>query len=200
MAFMDGARPTFPSIADQRAASAGRVSARGGNMNRTRPTFPSIGEQRARNIVSGQRDARGYNNGYMRGEARPAFGSIADQRAASAGRVSARGGNMSGARPTFPSIADQRAASAGNYARRGVNLRGGVPVSVRPRGAPAGGGGTVRAAQQLNEDVVKKLGKKSKMLSNKGLMIGAGAAVIAGLAMNRRGDGTSSGRAGMTKY
>ena len=107
---------------------------------------------------------------------------------------------MDGARPTFPSIADQRAASAGNYARRGVNLRGGVPVSVRPRGAPAGGGGTVRAAQQLNEDVVKKLGKKSKMLSNKGLMIGAGAAVIAGLAMNRRGDGTSSGRAGMTKY
>jgi hypothetical protein len=36
--------------------------------------------------------------------------------------------------------------------------------------------------------------------NNKALMFGAGAAVIAGLAMNRRGEGTSSGRAGMTRY
>jgi hypothetical protein len=41
---------------------------------------------------------------------------------------------------------------------------------------------------------------KKTFMSGKGLAIGAGAAVIAGLAMNRRGDGTSSGRAGMTRY
>ena len=34
----------------------------------------------------------------------------------------------------------------------------------------------------------------------KAITVGAGAAVIGGLAMNRRGKGTSSGRSGMTKY
>jgi hypothetical protein len=86
------------------------------------------------------------------------------------------------------------------YGRIAKDIPGGTPVHIRPRGAPAGGGGTVRAAQELNEDVIKGLGKKGKLLSNRGLLIGAGAAVIAGLAMNRRGDGTSSGRSSMTKY
>jgi hypothetical protein len=48
--------------------------------------------------------------------------------------------------------------------------------------------------------VPPKVPIKKSFLSNKGLAIGAGAAVIAGLAMNRRGDGTSSGRSGMTRY
>ncbi len=73
-----------------------------------------------------------------------------------------------------------------------------------PRSVPVSMGATrnrpQRAAQAMNEDVVKKLGKKGGLMNNKGLMIGAGAAVIAGLAMNRRGDGTSSGRSGMTRY
>ena len=41
---------------------------------------------------------------------------------------------------------------------------------------------------------------KKSFMNGRGLAIGAGAAVIAGLAMNRRGDGTSSGRSSMTRY
>ena len=48
--------------------------------------------------------------------------------------------------------------------------------------------------------VVPKQPMKKSFMSGRGLAIGAGAAVIAGLAMNRRGDGTSSGRSGMTRY
>ena len=74
-------------------------------------------------------------------------------------------------------------------------------VTMGPtRNRPVGGGaGPVdRAVRDIPE--VLKNGKKGKLMNNKGLMIGAGAAVIAGLAMNRRGDGTSSGRSGMTRY
>ena len=123
MAFMSRkkSRPSFPSIADQRASSAARVSARGGNMSRsTRPSFPSIAEQRANNIVSGQKNARGYNSGFMRNIDYPSFPSIAEQRASSAARVSARGGNMSrSTRLAFPSIAAQRASSAARVSHEG---------------------------------------------------------------------------------
>jgi hypothetical protein len=235
MAFMSRkkSRPSFPSIADQRASSAARVSARGGNMSRsTRPSFPSIAEQRANNIVSGQKNARGYNSGFMRNIDYPSFPSIAEQRASSAARVSARGGNMSrSTRLAFPSIAAQRASSAARVSARGGNttatttpasrlrgtlagaptaLPGGTttPVSIRPRGAmhgpPRPAGSTLGAMhgppRPIPPRYMPNVNPKGKLLSNKGLMIGAGAAVIAGLAMNRRGDGTSSGRAGMTKY
>ena len=44
--------------------------------------------------------------------------------------------------------------------------------------------------------------QKTGMMGRHGkpIAVGAGAAVIGGLAMNRRGKGTSSGRSGMTKY
>lgn len=46
---------------------------------------------------------------------------------------------------------------------------------------------------------VQKTGRM-KYMNGKAITVGAGAAVIGGLAMNRRGKGTSSGRSGMTKY
>jgi hypothetical protein len=96
----------------------------------------------------------------------------------------------------------QRAKNHPAYtgAARGAStsLPGGVPVSVRKR-PPAVGGGT-GAVDDAVERGAKEVGKKGFLRSGKGLAIGAGAAVIAGLAMNRRGDGTSSGRSGMTRY
>lgn len=74
-----------------------------------------------------------------------------------------------------------------------------TPVSMGiTRNRPAGAGAGV--VDKALEKGTKEIGKKGRLLSNRGLAIGAGAAVIAGLAMNRRGDGTSSGRAGMTRY
>jgi hypothetical protein len=55
-----------------------------------------------------------------------------------------------------------------------------------------------KAAGNAAEKAVKQ--KNIFKGHGKGLLIGAGAAVVAGLAMNRRGSGTSSGRAGMTRY
>lgn len=86
-----------------------------------------------------------------------------------------------------------------------------TPVSVRPRG---GGGGGVTTNVSMGRPnykkptgikapppkIVPKQPIKKSFMSGKGIAIGAGAAVIAGLAMNRRGDGTSSGRSGMTRY
>jgi hypothetical protein len=56
------------------------------------------------------------------------------------------------------------------------------------------------AIKESAPDIIKKQPIMKSFMSGKGLAIGAGAAVIAGLAMNRRGDGTSSGRSGMTRY
>jgi hypothetical protein len=69
-----------------------------------------------------------------------------------------------------------------------------TPVSMgRTRNRPA----PIKAAPPR---VTPKEPIKKSFMSGRGIAIGAGAAVIAGLAMNRRGDGTSSGRAGMTRY
>ena len=83
-------------------------------------------------------------------------------------------------------------------APRSVDLPGGTPVSIRPRPRPAGAGAGI--VDDAIDGGKKVFGKKGFLKNGKGLMIGAGAAVIAGLAMNRRGDGTSSGRAGMSRY
>ncbi len=75
---------------------------------------------------------------------------------------------------------------------------------ARGRTTPRPAGSALGAMQGPPKPVrvppIPNVNPKGKLLSNKGLMIGAGAAVIAGLAMNRRGDGTSSGRSGMTRY
>ena len=69
-----------------------------------------------------------------------------------------------------------------------------TPVSMgRTRNRPA----PIKAAPPR---ITPKEPIKKSFMSGRGIAIGAGAAVIAGLAMNRRGDGTSSGRAGMTRY
>ena len=68
----------------------------------------------------------------------------------------------------------------------------------RPAGSPLGA--MQGPPKPIPPRHIPNVNPKGKLLSNKGLMIGAGAAVIAGLAMNRRGDGTSSGRSGMTRY
>jgi hypothetical protein len=94
-------------------------------------------------------------------------------------------------------------------------IRGTAPRSIAPRSGNMGQYNKVsrsarrdRAVAQAAKDAapnpIKEMVKpkpiKKSFMSGKGLAIGAGAAVIAGLAMNRRGDGTSSGRAGMTRY
>jgi hypothetical protein len=82
------------------------------------------------------------------------------------------------------------------------------PIASRP---PPGGqynrgraGAVSAAAKDAAPNPVKEMEKikpiKKSFISNRGLAIGAGAAVIGGLAMNRRGSGTSSGRSGMTRY
>ena len=95
---------------------------------------------------------------------------------------------------------------------------GGVttPVSIRPksqkvvmgatRNKAAGAGvGAIDEALGGAGDLAGKAGNTAersinKLFHGKGLAIGAGAAVIAGLAMNRRGKGTSSGKSSMSRY
>ena len=102
------------------------------------------------------------------------------------------------ARAAARSSAARSSAVDSSVSRTGTALeryRGGVPA-VRPVGSGAG------PVDDAVRDIPKILngGKKGSIMNNKGLMIGLGAAVIAGLAMNRRGDGTSSGKSSMRNY
>ena len=74
------------------------------------------------------------------------------------------------------------------------------PVTARPKvgGQYTRGAGTTTPPGPVQEAVntTKKLSKRGR-----GLMIGAGAAVIAGLAYSgRRGEGSSGGRTSMSRY
>lgn len=87
---------------------------------------------------------------------------------------------------------------AGGAARggaRGVT----TPVSMGPtrnRPSPVGPMGT-----NPPSSAVRQVADEGRRMRGKGLLIGAGAAVIAGLAYSgRRGDGSSGGRTGMTRY
>ena len=114
------------------------------------------------------------------------YGSLVTKGQANA-QAQIRGGSH--AVPPRRAIAS-RPPPGGQYARRA----GGA----RPAGSALGAmHGPPRPVPPRH---IPNVNPKGKLLSNKGLMIGAGAAVIAGLAMNRRGDGTSSGRSGMTRY
>lgn len=75
--------------------------------------------------------------------------------------------------------------------------RGGVPA-VRPAGSTLGA--MHGPPRPVIGPPLPRGGKPGSIMNNKGLMIGLGAAVIAGLAMNRRGDGTSSGKSSMRNY
>lgn len=68
----------------------------------------------------------------------------------------------------------------------------GPPGGGRTTTPPPGGGGPVREALEKN---------KKKGFSKRGLLIGAGAAVVAGLAYSgRRGEGSSGGRTSQYRY
>ena len=71
------------------------------------------------------------------------------------------------------------------------------PTAMGPMHGPARPGPVATAARQADN-----AGKKALLKGKgKGLAIGAGAAVIAGLAYSgRRGEGSSGGRTGMTRY
>jgi hypothetical protein len=179
-------------------------------MGRRRPEFGTVADQRAANAEAYAR--RGIN------QPRPNFGTIAEQRANSAERVRARGGNMNNSpRPAFASIADQRAANAEAYARRGVNVGPrqrpdfGTIAEQRARAASRrAGAGTgaiddvVRNAPNPTapaREAAERVGKKGFLKNGRRLAIGAGAAVVAGLAYSgRRGEGSSGGRTSMSRY
>ena len=103
-----------------------------------------------------------------------------------------------------PMRANMLQKAKNNPAYTGVKrgMSGGGAMSHTPpaplmHGPPAPIDKVIRQTGKTNR--IKGLGGAFKG-HGKGLMIGAGAAVIAGLAMNRRGEGTSSGRTSMSKY
>jgi hypothetical protein len=100
-----------------------------------------------------------------------------------------------------------------------------TPVSIRPKSVPVSitkkpgsaggsrtGAGTIsssvddagtpaRGAGRGAREAIESTGKKGFLKNGKGLAIGAGAAVIAGLAYSgRRGEGSSGGRTSMSRY
>jgi hypothetical protein len=137
-----------------------------------------------------------------------------------AARIAGGGGGGGGANITrhYPKPGNRVALPAGRGAVSTAEPMkalpsGGVrtPVSIRPKSTPIKMGATRN--KKIIEEAVEKSGPKVGNVAEKaikqksifkghgkGLLIGAGAAVVAGLAMNRRGSGTSSGRAGMTRY
>jgi hypothetical protein len=126
-------------------------------------------------------------------------------------RVALPAGRSSGS--SSPPMRAITSGSSSGPAGTPVSIRprpAGTPVSIRPRPRPAGGGtGAVDEALRGADDLGRAAGNAAEKVvkqksifkgHGKGLLIGAGAAVVAGLAMNRRGSGTSSGKAGMTRY
>jgi hypothetical protein len=113
---------------------------------------------------------------------------------------------------------DGLAARARNRPGTALELyRGGPPAVVRgsqnrpvlytggdgPSGGGGGGGRTTRPPGGGGDGPVRKAleENKKKGFSKKGLLIGAGAAVVAGLAYSgRRGEGSSGGRTSQYRY
>jgi hypothetical protein len=133
---------------------------------------------------------------------KPAPGTRAGGRPAKV-RGGTMGGDMrSGMGMGIPQNAPTGGGMPAQYARgtaihnTPVGAAAGNPVTTAAGGDIAGAGG--RVARGGTTSTRKPIMKSFK--NNKALMFGAGAAVIAGLAMNRRGEGTSSGRSGMTRY
>ena len=88
----------------------------------------------------------------------------------------------------------------------GINMRGfgSTARSRTPMGPGATGGGLPTGTRAPRPRAPRSSGgRASEFLSTKngkGLAIGLGALVIAGAAMNRRGEGSSSGRTSMARY
>jgi hypothetical protein len=118
---------------------------------------------------------------------------------ASSGRTTASG-SIGGGRPTRRPV-DPGSIGVAGRSRTAVDGPRPQRVTMGPS-RPAGSalGAMHGPPRPVRVPPIPNVNPKGKLLSNKGLMIGAGAAVIAGLAMNRRGDGTSSGRSSLNKY
>jgi len=98
-----------------------------------------------------------------------------------------------------------RAAAARSSAVDSSVRKTGTSLERYRGGVPAVRSSAVDDALKIVPKLEKNAGSAEKVVqktfkSNRGLAIGLGAAVIAGLAMNRRGDGTSSGRSSMRNY
>ena len=91
-----------------------------------------------------------------------------------------------------------RSSAVDSSVRRAGGAMGAMHGPPRPAGSALGA--MHGPPRPIVPEVIEKIGKKGSIMNNKGLMIGLGAAVIAGLAMNRRGDGTSSGKSSMRNY
>lgn len=99
-------------------------------------------------------------------------------------------------------IGDSAAGRTGGFRRSGVGSSGAVSTAADVAGEAMAGSG--RAELNAIQRTGQTTGKKpilSTMKNKKGLMIGAGAAVLAGLAYSgRRGEGSSGGRTSQYRY
>jgi hypothetical protein len=137
--------------------------------------------QTARNAAQARRMAEPAGTGY---------GSLVTKGQANA-QAQIRGGSHSA--PARRSVT-ARPRTGGQYARGRTAVRpgGNTPISTSPPGNRPPAAGPVQGAV----DNTRKLSKRGR-----GLMIGAGAAVVAGLAYSgRRGEGSSGGRTSMSRY
>ena len=161
-----------------------------------KPMFPgaagyggavTVGDRvRAQQFAQGQTGRNAAQAARMNQPAGTGYGSLVTKGQANA-QSQIRGGSH--AAPARRAVT-ARPRTGGQYARG----------AAAPRPAGSALGAMHGPPRPVPPRHIPNVNPKGKLLSNRGLMIGAGAAVIAGLAMNRRGDGTSSGRSGMTRY
>lgn len=151
-----------------------------------------------------RRAGRGIIGGMDRGAA---LGRRAGAR--TAGAVRAVGGGISGMMDRGLDAMNRsfiKAITPGPGRNLGINMRGfGSTGPARtPMGPGATGGGLPRGTGAPRPRAPRSSGGRvSEFLSTKngkGIAIGLGALVIAGAAMNRRGEGSSSGRTSMARY
>jgi hypothetical protein len=206
------AKPLFPG------ATGYGASAKVGDVVRARQATFAQTSRNAR--ASSARPVGGVNLGTRSQVNRNPFNTFGG--ATSGGATSGGARAAGGSGPQAVNLGSRSQVNHNPFNTFGGRTHGGAvggvttPVSIRPkaqkvtmgptRNRPRAAGVTPGALKESLGEAGEKAGKVGReplmksFKNNKALMIGAGAAVIAGLAMNRRGDGTSSGRSSMTKY